>query len=53
MYIYLIKILECAFQCTTCDTKADNCSACLGDRIKAPTCTCLDGFYDDGTNIKC
>ncbi|KAM3128632.1 hypothetical protein pb186bvf_019261 [Paramecium bursaria] len=49
----LTNCAQCAFQCTTCDTKADNCLACLGDRINAPKCTCLDGFYDDGLNVKC
>lgn len=38
--------VECPYECDTCDP--DGCLTCASNRIDAPTCSCPDGYSDEG-----
>lgn len=39
---------SCAPNCDECSGNSNNCLACLGDRINAPTCECPFGTFAIG-----
>jgi len=40
--------LDCDYKCLTCETTADTCNTCSGNRINAPECGCDvdNGYYN-------
>ena len=50
-----IHIFEkaCLYYCTSCSSTS-NCDSCNGsNRGSPPSCGCVSGYADDGTNANC
>ena len=30
-----------------CENSSNNCTKCKGDRVRLPTCECIEGYFDD------
>jgi len=45
------KYISCDESCASCEISATNCLTCDDNRAYAPTCACLDGFYEDSDRV--
>lgn len=44
----------CSNRCLECSNPATACTTCAGTtRSAAPSCACIDGYYDDGSSADC
>lgn len=41
------KLIGCADQCLTCSDYSDHCEECEANRENAPTCSCVDGYFEE------
>lgn len=49
---------KCSYKCTTCSGNVNSCLICnVGINnfrsSTAPACSCIEGYFDDGVQVKC